>query len=387
MAAPNSQLSPEPMHFTEYGIPIRNLWHMLLYAWNEFPMEAIRPWAMTEADVERAPTLDALLASILLKLMQGRLRIGLGRNYVYEEDTVRGIRGRIDFEQSIKRQTFERGEAVCEYPRYSANEPRNQIICSTIARLAQAGQFGPENDPAKVLRHELRQLTRDLDGIDLIELSPEVIRRQLQGRNDKDYRVMLAICDLVLQRQMPTESAGRHGLPELERDALVLYQIYERFVANFYRNHLRGWNVISQKRLAWHEKAATSQYLPSMIPDLILQHRSSGQLVILDTKFTAHSLVENQWGKPLFDSSHLYQLYAYLRSQEHVSEAHSKASGILLYPAVGRALFERMELQDHVIRVESLDLSAPWQDIERQLLDLVEQESPDVQVIPSGKDE
>ena len=368
-----AQSHPSPVQdsvlFTEYGIPIRNLWHMLLYAWNEFPLDmAHRPEMV---DVERAPTLNALLASILLKCMQGRLRIGLGRNYVNQEQALQGIRGRINFEQSIKHQAFERGEAVCEFQGYSANEPRNQIIRTTLARLAQAGQFGPESNFAKALRHNLRQLCRDLDGIDLIELSPEMIRRPLQTRNDRDYRMMLGICELVLQRQMPTETAGEHPLPAMQREALVLYHIYERFVANFYRIQLDAWTVTPQKRLEWHETPAESPYLPAMIPDLVLQEISSGRWIILDTKFTARSLVENQWGKPIFDSSHLYQLYAYLRSQEHVSERHRKATGILLYPAVHHKLSERIELQDHVIRVESLDLAAPWPEIERHLLALV----------------
>jgi 5-methylcytosine-specific restriction enzyme subunit McrC len=94
-------------------------------------------------------------------------------------------------------------------------------------------------------------------------------------------------------------------------------------------------------------------------------------MIVLDTKFTAHSLTENQWGKAVFDSSHLYQLYAYLKSQEHVSEAHRTAVGILLYPAVGNKFSEKVRLQDQVIRLESVDLAAPWQEIERQLLELV----------------
>jgi 5-methylcytosine-specific restriction enzyme subunit McrC len=94
-------------------------------------------------------------------------------------------------------------------------------------------------------------------------------------------------------------------------------------------------------------------------------------LIILDTKFTAHSLTPNQWGKEIFDSSHLYQLYAYLKSQEQVSEAHRNASGILLYPAVHKKFSEKIELPDHVMRVECVDLSAPWQDIERQLIELI----------------
>jgi 5-methylcytosine-specific restriction enzyme subunit McrC len=367
MAASHSESTHEPVHFTEYGIPIRNLWHMLLYAWNEIPLQ--KHWMMAEA--ERAPTLDALLASILLRLMRGRLRIGLGRDYVDEAGMFQGIRGRIDFADSLKRRTFERGQAFCEFQGYSANAPRNQIVRTTLARLIQTGQFGPGPDSASELRHSLRRLTRTLDGIDLIELTPDLIHRQQLGRNDSDYRLMLSICGLILQRQMPTESAGVHPLPTLDHDALVQYKVYERFVANFYRVHLQGWNVSAQKRLEWHEKQA-NKYLPSMKPDLVLQERSSGRLIILDTKFTAHSLIENQWGTQVFDSSHLYQLYAYLKSQAHLSDAHRTGTGILLYPAIHDSFSERIELQDHVIRVESIDLTLTWQNIESHLLELVQ---------------
>jgi 5-methylcytosine-specific restriction enzyme subunit McrC len=213
---------------------------------------------------------------------------------------------------------------------------------------------------------------RDMDSIDFIELTPELIRRHALARQDHDYRLMLSICDLIAQRQMPSGSQGEASqpVPVFERDALVLHSIYERFVANFYRVHLTGWIVTAQKKLEWHTKEANER-LPLMIPDLVLQESASNKLIILDTKFTARSLVANQWGKPIFDSSHLYQLYAYLKSQEHVSEAHRNAVGILLYPAISSKLSDRMELQDHVIRIESIDLAAPWQEIERSLMELV----------------
>ena len=372
MSAPSSQVLHEPVHVTEYGIPIRNLWHMLLYAWDEIPIQ--KHWML--ADAERAPTLDALLASILIKLMRARLSIGLGREYVDEEGTLQGIRGRINFADSLKRRTFERGQASCDFETYSANEPRNQIIRTTLTRLIQTGQFGREAESANQLRQNLRRLARSLDGIDLIELTPDYIHRQQLDRNDRDYRLMLSICALILQRQMPTESVGDKHLPTLDHDALVLYKVYERFVANFYRIHLQGWDVFAQKRLEWHEKQA-NKYLPSMKPDLVLQERSSNQLIILDTKFTAHSFIENQWGNELFDSSHLYQLYAYLKSQEHLSDAHRDGTGILLYPVVHNSFSERIELQDHIMRMESIDLAAPWQAIESRLLELIQSSEGD----------
>ena len=369
----NSQDSKYTVHFTEYGIPIRNLWHMLLYAWNEVPLHAVQGWMVDEA--ERAPSLDSLLATILIRLMQQRLRIGLGHDYVPEERMFPGVRGRINFAETLKQRALDRGQLITNFQGYSANSARNQIIRSTLARLLKVGQFGAESALTRELQQKLRTLIRDLDGISIIELNPDLIRRQLlaQSGHDHDYRLMLAICDLIVQRQMPGGSEGNSPqvVPALDREALVLYHIYERFVANFYRIHLTGWTVSAQKRLEWHTKEANER-LPLMVPDLVLQETGSDRLIILDTKFTAQSLVENQWGKPIYDSAHMYQLYAYLKSQEHVSEAHHSAVGILLYPAVGAKLSERIELQDHMIRIESVDLAAPWEEIEHQLLELIQ---------------
>jgi 5-methylcytosine-specific restriction enzyme subunit McrC len=303
--------------------------------------------------------------------MQNRLRIGLGRNYLQEEQTIKGIRGRLLFTTSLKRQAFERGQAVCEFQQYSLNVPKNQIIHSTLARLVQTGQFGPDRARAESLRHVLRRLARDLDGIDLVELKLDFIRRQQLGRNDRDYRIMLAICELLLRRQMPANAVGDQRLPGVNRADLVMYRVYERFIANFYQIHLPHWEVTPQKRLGWHEKHA-SLYLPSLQPDLLLREKSTGRLVVLDTKFTASSLVKGQWGNLSFDSGHLYQLYTYLKTQEHISEQHRQASGILLYPAISKtAISEQIILQEQTLRVETVDLSLPWQEIEQSLLSLI----------------
>lgn len=352
--------------FTEHGIPIRNLWHMLLYAWDE---RVVTPQVST-GDVESAPTLDALFAIVLLKMIQQRMRIGLGRGYVPASKKLRAVRGRVDFAESVKQQTFDHGESVCDFQEYSVDEPRNQILRSTLMRLVQVGEFGPNPTEAEALRHRLRWLVRNLDGVEIVDLDLDLIRRQMLTQNDNDYRLMLSICEMIVLRQMPLEVDGTNALPTVDRELLILHRIYERFVANFYRMHLIGWDVSAQKRLDWNAQEANG-HLPMMVPDLILQEQETERVIILDTKFTAASLVENQWGKPIYDPSHLYQLYAYLRSQEQVSDAYRSAEGILLYPAVQVRLSERVELQGHVIRIESVDLAAKWEEVERQLMELV----------------
>jgi 5-methylcytosine-specific restriction enzyme subunit McrC len=372
-----------PISFTEHGIPIRNIWHMLLYAWNE-PL--LTP-QVSQGDVENAPTLDALFATVLIKMIQQRMRIGLGRGYVPASKTLRAVRGRVNFAESMKRQTFDHGEVNCDFQEYSVNEPRNQILRSTLTRLIQAGELGPSPTEAEELRQQMRWLVRNLGGVNIVELDLEFIRRQVLahtlpkgmsgGGNENDYRLMLSICEMIVMRQMPLEEDGTKVVPTVDQKALILHRVYERFVANFYKMQLKGWDVSAQKRLDWHTQDA-NEHLPMMIPDLILQEHKTGRVLIMDTKFTAGSLVENRWGKPIYDSSHLYQLYAYLRSQDQVSDEYRRAQGILLYPAVQSRLAERVELQGHIIRIESVDLAAAWEEVERQLLNLVDQGSKSI---------
>jgi 5-methylcytosine-specific restriction enzyme subunit McrC len=73
-----------------------------------------------------------------------------------------------------------------------------------------------------------------------------------------------------------------------------------------------------------------------------------------------------------FHAANLYQLYAYLRTQEHRGPAYRDANGVLLYPVTNRSLDERMKVQGHEMRIRTVDLALPWMELERDLLRLVE---------------
>lgn len=354
-----------PPLLTEHGIPIRNVWYMLLYTWG-YP-KSLRRW---RSDVEAAPNLEGLLASVLAELVEQRLRIGLGREYVRVDRRLKGIRGRVDFNRSLLDRTFERGEAHCRYESYEVDAPRNRAVRSVLAWLAQGGNFGPAGVEAKRLRHRLRRLVRDLDAVTLIPVDLSYIRRVQVGSNDGDYRLMLAICEFLLESSIPTELGGRRRAPALDRGELTLHAIFESFVAAFYKHHLYGWEVNAQSMLQWPVEEERP-LMPRMFPDLLLKRPSDGRMIVLDTKFTANSVTEGRGGKLTYSSGHLYQLYAYLRTQEGRSSQHRSANGILLYPAVGRALSDRFTVQDHQMAIEAVDLAAHWEEIEARLLGLV----------------
>ncbi len=349
---------------TDTGIPVRNVWHMLLYAWEMVHLQ--QRW---NAAAEQAPSLDALLATVLTDLIQHRLRIGLARDYRTNCDEIPGVRGRVDFNESLKRTSFQHGRAFCRYQIYSGNVTKNQIVRSTLARLVQTGNFGSHKKKADELRLRLRRVVWEMDGIDIIELKPSSVRREQLQRHDADYRLMLAICHLILSRFMPTESIGAAGAPSTDREAYRLFDIYEKFVARFFRLRLKGWIVRQQAVLYWPAKEP-SQLLPAMKPDLVLKHKATGELIVLDTKFTAKLFSSSQHGSKHFSRDHLFQIYAYLKSQEHQSPQHGTASGVLLYPTVMNPVHESVTIQNHAIHWETVDLAQPWEQIESELLDI-----------------
>jgi 5-methylcytosine-specific restriction enzyme subunit McrC len=338
---------------------------MLLYAW-----EAERPISRREVLAEDSPAMDALLAKLLADLLESRLRRGLGRDYEQSTNEIRGIRGRINFARSARRQLFERGRAMCTFPEFTDDVWRNRIIKATLSRVVSLGQFGLEHPEVRNLRQRLRRLVRTLRTVSDIEPHMRLIRHEPLRHDNADYGLMLNICALLLQRLMPSENVAYGARVGLDRDELILYDIFEKFIARFYRVHATQWNVRSQYRMEWFAVQA-SQRLPGMIVDVELVNRVNGKRMLLDSKFTAASLESTQHGPEKYSSGHLYQMYTYLRTQERLSPEHLAATGILLYPSVGQTLRDSIKLFDHSIKLFSVDLSRPWKEIERELLDLL----------------
>jgi 5-methylcytosine-specific restriction enzyme subunit McrC len=127
--------------------------------------------------------------------------------------------------------------------------------------------------------------------------------------------------------------------------------------------------------LAWPVEAKTSgidAILPAMKTDIVLNHPDTSRRIVIDTKFTS-MLAQGQFRNGILKSGYLYQLYAYLRSQEgkgdHLAD---HAAGLLLHPSVGEMMDETAVIQGHAIRFATVDLAASAQEIRAQLLKLVE---------------
>lgn len=347
------------------GIPVRNAWYLLLYAWD---MAAWLPdWC---AATEEAPHLLGLLSRLLGRSVEQLLRRQLRRSFMQSTAMVRGVRGRINFDVSLKKLAFHRGRACCTFPELLTDTLPNRIIRSTLLRLiGEPSLMALGTQPGEDLRQRLRMLSRRMEGVSVIPVRSLDFARLQLGRNDRDYAVPLAICRLIHDLRIPEETAGDKMLGALLRDEMKFHKLFERFVRNFYKLHLSQCHVQSEK-LEWFDELC-NPYVPAMYTDAsIVEKASPFRRLVLDTKYSVSTLAQNQYGSSKFKSENLYQLYTYLRTQEHLSESHRSASGILLYPTNGFDLLESMSVQGHKITVATVDLAAPWPRIEQRLLSI-----------------
>jgi 5-methylcytosine-specific restriction enzyme subunit McrC len=346
------------------AIPVRNAWYLLLYAWD------LARWKGSSAQAaESSPNLLGLLAQVLCETTHALLSRQLGRAFLSRHGEIRGIRGKVDFAASIKRLSFESGRTACRYPELSIDTLRNRILRSTLDRLLRDDRMTAcaSAEKAKALRHDLRSAVRLMEGVTSIAVQASHFSQLQLTRNDLPYRLPLAICALLQRLEMPTQSDGDHLLSALLRDEILFSQVFERFVRNFYRYHLANCDVRSEA-LAWFDELA-SPFAPSMFTDTTIETRSlPKRRVVIDTKYYRSHLSGRYEGSAKFLSHNLYQMYAYLRTQEERGQHFRSAEGVLLYPATGAGQFDQsMQVQGHRIRIRTLDLSANWPDIEGDL--------------------
>jgi 5-methylcytosine-specific restriction enzyme subunit McrC len=147
-------------------------------------------------------------------------------------------------------------------------------------------------------------------------------------------------------------------------------RLFESFVRNFYKIEQSEFSV-KREDIKWNfvtENEIDLRMLPKMSTDISLV--SSSRKIIIDTKFYKEAL-GSRFTQEKINSSHLYQLFSYLKNQESDLEITKTCEGVLLYPSAGSDFKFSYRYQNHKIRVLSINLNQDWFDIKRDLLEII----------------
>jgi 5-methylcytosine-specific restriction enzyme subunit McrC len=225
------------------------------------------------------------------------------------------------------------------------------------------------------LRERLDTTLYRLHQVSEVELTSRTFRSVQLHRNNRSYRFLLALCRLIHNAGLLTEDAGESQFVDFIRDEKRMRKLFERFVWNFFYREQRQLRPVGNK-LDWAGLRGDQESLnlmPGMRTDVRLVSKT--RCVVIETKYVPQML-QAYHGKESLRSQHLYQLHTYLSNV--VPLGNRRVEGILLYPAVGRKLDVRVELDRFPIRAFALDLDQDWQAIRADLLSLVGTQAPRV---------
>ena len=344
-------------------IPLRNVWLLFLYA-----ADLIEFRNRFEGEIESARDLPELLGRLLSHVVEQRLRRNLSRDYQPQAAILSRVRGRIDALKTESGRLLERGQIACRFEDYTMNTSRNRLVRAALDRLA--ARITVSN-----VAHRCRALSSDLSRFGIAASRPsraELATDQI-GRNETADLLMVSLARMVFEVVIPTETRGENELQDATPTDHLLRRLFERAVGNALRIKLSplGWTVTQGRRLRWPITTGSpgmESVLPGMQTDIELVHRINDRRIVIDTKFT-NIFTSSSYRTAMLKSGYLYQIYAYLRTQEQLDRPLSVTSeGMLLHPQVGGAVDEWMHVQGHILRFKTIDLTATPIDFERSLL-------------------
>ena len=335
-------------------IRVRNLFHMLAYAFSALTEQGYR--AVATEDFDNAAE---LCAAILERGVSLQLKRGLGQEYVNRTEARSSLRGAIKVTESVKSQAIWRRQLVCSYDEFSVDTTMNRVIKATVALLVRS-------DISKARKKSLKKLMVYFANVRDIDLHT-VDWNMRYDRNNRTYRMLMAVCWLVVKGLLQTQSDGATRMMDFF-DEQRMSRLYEKFILEYYRREHPRLRA-SASFVEWALDDGMSEGLPAMRSDITLS--AGGRVLIIDAKYYA-STMQSNFDKRTVHSGNLYQIFAYVKNKQAVLERAGESvevSGMLLYAATDEEVQPDVtyRMSGNQIGVRTLDLDRPFEVIRAQL--------------------
>lgn len=341
------------------SIFIKNIYYMLSYAFTTLDQGGYEDVATEEFE-----NIHNLFAAILSKGIGRQLKQGLYREYLNLKEDVPVVRGKIDMPGTIQNRLARKRVLTCEYDELSENNLLNQILKTTVMILLRHSRVSQEykND----LKKEMLFFS-NVDTIDPNSIRWSAIRFQ---RNNSTYRMLISICQLILDGMLLTTDSGEYRLASFV-DEQRMNRLYEKFILEYYAKECPQVKATASQ-IQWALDDGIGTMLPVMQSDIMLSQGST--VLIIDAKYYTHT-TQTQYDVHSLHSGNLYQIFTYVKNKDtEFGDAAHTVSGMLLYAATDEAVQPDNSylMSGNRISVKTLDLNRNFSEIAAQLNAIVD---------------
>lgn len=336
------------------SILIKNIYYMLSYAFTTLNQGGYENVAKENFD-----NLHNLFAAILAKGIGRQLKQGLYREYLNRTETLSVVRGKIDISGTIQNRLTRKRVLTCEYDELSENNLLNQILKTTVMLLLR---YARVSEDYKIdLKKEMLFFSH-VDTVDPAVIRWSAIRFQ---RNNNTYRMLISLCQLVLEGMLLTTDSGEYRLATFV-DEQQMSRLYEKFILEYYAKECPQVKATASQ-IPWALDDGVGTLLPVMQSDIMLTQGS--RVLIIDAKYYTHTM-QAQYDTYKLHSNNLYQIFTYVKNKDmEFGDVPHEVSGMLLYARTDELIQPDniYHMSGNKISVRTLDLNREFPEISAQL--------------------
>jgi 5-methylcytosine-specific restriction enzyme subunit McrC len=252
-----------------------------------------------------------IIAYLFTTKLSAELRKGLVRSYRREQDELQMVRGKIDIQRQIRRESLKQPGISCIYDEFEVNHPLNQVLKAGLQIVRKRSET-PSTKKQAI--HSLALM----DDVELVHIAIDQLDRIGFDRTNRRYQRSFQLAKLLINRASPLFAKGKSD------NSSILFKMNDLFEA--YITHLvqKNWGEVTIKdrscKLLIKEGSDRGAF--QLEPDIIVRDRN-GERIIIDTKW---KMIHSNRSRHGVKREDFYQMYAYLTRYKDVKEV------ILLYP-------------------------------------------------------
>ncbi|SKA04862.1 5-methylcytosine-specific restriction enzyme subunit McrC [Cetobacterium ceti] len=340
-------------------IKIKNIYYMLMYYENISSLKRV----FKKIDTINFETdLFNFLAEILINEVKYIIKKGVNKAYIKEYDSIKGIKGKVDINTSLKQQTFINGKAFCYFDSYIENTIENIILKKTLKKIYSIKKIN------LILKNKVKYLLFYFQNVSEDKIINKNLNKLKLNREILYYEVALNTCKLLNENILINENNGEIYFYDFSKDEYKMNLIFEGFIRNFYKIHLNEFSgkIVKRIDIKWNNlKGYDLNFLPKMQTDITIYLQN--KIIIIDAKYYRETLNKNN----KIHSSHLYQLTSYL---DKYSPKLLPLQGILIYPEVKESLNLSYQYNlKNSLKIKTIDLNEEWLNIHKALIEIIKE--------------
>lgn len=243
-------------------------------------------------------SLYEVFINLYIQEVRNLVKKGLKSTYYAIEDNNNFYKGKLIFNEHIKKNMVHKDRFFARFDEYGINRAENRLIKATLLQLIKVSSSA-EN---------IKEMRKVLTSFELINASNNYekdFNQVIIDRNTKDYEILMQWSKVfLLNKSFTTFSGDNFGRALL----FPMEKVFEAYVGRGLKKALADtdWNVSLQDNGYY---LFERQF--ALKPDIVIKKDDISRTIILDTKWKA--LYNNPRANYGIAQSDMYQMYAYAK--------------------------------------------------------------------------